>query len=183
MEIVEYARLADDKDDAPAAKLSLGPAAPADRTLRTAVCAWSRNCRFSPDATTFATAGDDKKLLLHDVRSGGSRVAVERNTSIRSTAVCPTGERCAVGCEAGLLGVYRLSGAAGQPLTEEWRWEHKTAEGEAVKLSALAYNHDGALLAVAVAFTDNVWVHDAHSGGQLAKWLRTGYFKQALKKY
>ena len=96
---MEYARLADDTDDATATTLSLGPAAPADRTLRTTTTGYTRNCWFSPDATTFATAGDDKKLLLHDVRSGGSRVAVERNTPIRSTAVCPTGERCAVGCD------------------------------------------------------------------------------------
>ena len=70
MENVEYARLADDKDDAPAAKLSLGPSAPANRTLRTAVYeGFSRDCWFLPDATTFATAGCDKKLVLHDARS------------------------------------------------------------------------------------------------------------------
>ena len=58
--------------------------------------------------------------MLHDLKSGAATVGTERGVSIRSTAVCPTGERCAVGCEAGLLGVYWLNAA--RPLAEGWWW-------------------------------------------------------------
>ena len=69
-----------------------------------------------------------------------------------SSGTAQVGERCAVGCDGGILAVYKLSAA--RPLEEVWRWEHKTAEGGTLKVGALAYSPDGELLADAVVLSE-----------------------------
>jgi WD40 repeat protein len=66
---------------------------------------------FTNSGHNIITAGDDRQVIIHDIRTGEKRVLLERTISITVATMSPDGALLAVGDDSGQLGVYSLGNA------------------------------------------------------------------------
>jgi len=76
---------------------------------------WGQAVAFSPDSTTLAVVGRDKKVHLFDVATGEGRLLGRQDAPLHAVAYTPDGRHLVTGTESGVLAVWPLP--TGEPHT------------------------------------------------------------------